>query len=728
MEASEDKIIFYEPIFGNIDLNVNTLILYSDILNKINKKFDVENLSFQNFYFLRKENKENLKKLIDNYKIFFDQDFTLTRDFKEEIKQFFQILSENEDIDLKKGYLKRYYCPQCGNFLNKYDIYTKKKNVFLHSLKLNVEESVKPMMINIINLIDLLKASKFGIKGSDFANKNAILPILGSKTPIFQVDNLNRPEVFLEYSATKEFSNIPETKKNIIKSYEDNPTKLEKDLKAYGAYEQKSKKTVEIKYCKKCNHQVQKRLIESYYIDFNELGQNYSLKTKEYILPLNISEKNNFLSNTSFEVYNCKVCDFYSFEETEICTECGNDLIKNNLYASYELIGYFLPFFINNKIKYYMVKESKKDLIEDINKIFSDILDSQLEVNKYIYLPEIFDPQNISPQYDNLFKKMFIIGKIVSGNDKFPNINSKLNTIQKFYYSWGKLFKKELKDKLEELDLRTDFYIEKYITTLLQKLILNEKEAAEEGALINYINNLYETIQNANESVYPYLNNIDLEQDIYTYRVSYYFYKEMILFISPFLLDYHNYPLKFPSYREDYNFEEDLDEKNFINNFIDKIIEGKRILKIKDDKKIIIWVETDDNVSMEILKTNSKYLKSFLNLENIKVYDEKEMPKKRLELQHEEFSIYLPIFDIGRIKNIIDEFKKELEDLKVKIIKNRLKLFDYDFLEKAPKNIIEMKKERIKDYLKKKERINDYLDILDGIVGDMEDENEKTGV
>src|SRR6056297_1589301 len=130
MEASEDKIIFYEPIFGNIDLNVNKLILYSDILNKINKKFDVENLSFQNFYFLRKENKENLKKLIDNYKIFFDQDFTLTRDFKEEIKQFFQILSENEDIDLKKGYLKRYYCPMCGNFLNKYDIYTKKKNVF----------------------------------------------------------------------------------------------------------------------------------------------------------------------------------------------------------------------------------------------------------------------------------------------------------------------------------------------------------------------------------------------------------------------------------------------------------------------------------------------------------------------------------------------------------------------------------------------------------------------
>ncbi|TYB31024.1 MAG: hypothetical protein FXF47_06260 [Candidatus Mcinerneyibacterium aminivorans] len=727
MKNGKLQNIFYEPVFESVNENINYSLLYADILNKINKKFEIDDLIFHNFYFLNKDNEDKLKEFTDDYKILFDQDFALTKSFNKKINNLYVIMEENEDINIHQGYLKQYFCSNCGSFLNKYDYYTKQEEIFVHSVKLNVEKMVKPLVINVTDLTDIIRASSFGLKGSDFSNRKAILPILGKRVPVFQVDNLNRPEVFVEdfeYEKQKLNSKLDKTH-DLIDTYRENPNKLEKDLKINGAYEQKIKENIETKYCKKCNQKVRKKLIKSYYVDFNELGQNYNLKTKNYILPLNQSDEDDYKKNTVIEVHNCSICDYYTFTPAEICPKCGNDLKTENVSVGNEILKYVIPFYLEGIIKYYLLRREKKDLIEDINKILSRVLNTELEIKNFVYLSGSLNFKRSQTNFDNIFKKMHLIAKTSFKSESINGMKSKLDKIEKFYYVWGKLFKRDLKQKLEELDLRTDFYIEKYITTILQKLILNQKKASEKGNLITYIDNLYRTIQKANSNIYQYLNNIDLELDVYTYRVAYYFYKELILFISPFLLDYHNYPLKFPSYREDYNYEDELDEEKFIRKFIKKVTEGKNILKVGNEKEIVVWVKTENNVLMETLKINSKYLINFLNINNIKVYDEKEMPNKRLALKSDDFVIYLPIFDLGRIRNNIQYFKKELEDLKVKIIRNRLKLFDFDFLNKAPGNVIKRKREEIKNFLTKKNQLDKYIEILEEIVGNEEGVNEK---
>src|SRR6056297_188612 len=728
MVKNKKNLLYYFPIFdNNYNIYSNYAVLYSDILNKILKKekSSKKEIDFYNLLYLKSSDNINYyKNFLERFSLEFDDRVMIESKIRNLLYKI--LLNVKKNKLLKKGMIRKYYCSGCDQIVDYCNIKTEQKEKTVHTVNIHVERRVKSISVKVNRLINILKSEAIGIKGTEFAGEKAILPILGKKIPIYNVDNIERPVLFTKlFKINKQKENDSKQNKKyaaLINNYEQKPKKIEKDLISYGVYENKSKMSYKNYKCKICDSVLEKILSESFYINMGELDQEMNIENTNFIFSFNYNEKNennNDIKNISY--YQCQVCGNLKFKKADICEECGNDYIKNTFELNYNILKYLLPYVIEKNIEYLVSYNKEISVFCDVIKMLNNNIKKEITINKKVELKRPNPYTNLEQKKS--YNKLKYLGDLERKNLSDIFSIEKSSVIGKFYLKWKKFFPGEILEELKNMKVRTDFYIERLITTNLHSFIKKQNKSIENGCLYSYIENIINAIEEINYFVYPYLKNIKFEDDKLAFKTAKYYFDKMLLFISPLLIQKNKFPGKFPSYREDYYFEEEIEKNNFIKKFILKVKEGENILNLQYDKKIPLWIKSDDNILVEKIFTNKKYLKNYLDLSDIKEYDEKELSTTRLQMNLKDFTIFIPIYDLSNVRNLINKFNSDLDDLNNRIKKQKLRLMDFDFLEKAPERVVKHKQQKLNNYLATKEKIKKYLEKLKDILKEGSDEN-----
>src|SRR6056297_1663881 len=320
MVKNKKDLLYYFPIFdNNYNIYSNYAVLYSDILNKILKKekSSKKEIDFYNLLYLK--NSDNIsyyKDFMERFSLEFDDKVAIGPKIRNLLYKI--LINVKKNRLLQKGMIRKYYCSKCEQIVDFCNIKTEQEEKTVHTVNIHVERRVKSISVKVNRLINILKSKAIGIKGTEFAGEKAILPILGKKIPIYNVDNIERPVLFTKlFEINKQKGKNSKQKKkyaDLIKNYEQKPNKLEKDLRSYGVYENKSKMSHKNYKCKICGAELEKILSESFYINMGELDQEMDIDKKDFIFLFNCNKKNennDDIKNISY--YQCQVCGNLKF-------------------------------------------------------------------------------------------------------------------------------------------------------------------------------------------------------------------------------------------------------------------------------------------------------------------------------------------------------------------------------------------------------------------------------
>lgn len=132
---------------------------------------------------------------------------------------------------------------------------------------------------------------------------------------------------------------------------------------------------------------------------------------------------------------------------------------------------------------------------------------------------------------------------------------------------------------------------------------------------------------------------------------------------------------------------------------IDSIIAIRNLkahLKIEPQKKIPAFISTKNDKIKALLKDNSSYIINLARLENLEVAKNLKKPESSVSKVLKSLNIYIPykgVIDISKEKERISKERKETNQ---RLNCSISKLKDKEFLKKAPRELIEKEKEKVK--------------------------------
>jgi len=172
-------------------------------------------------------------------------------------------------------------------------------------------------------------------------------------------------------------------------------------------------------------------------------------------------------------------------------------------------------------------------------------------------------------------------------------------------------------------------------------------------------------------------------------------------------------------------------EVEFINNqSIDEmtnVMESIRAIRnlrqesdIKPGKKITAYFLCQDEANKSIFETNEMYIKSLANVENAYfVLDDDELPKKKesLTVIVKGATIFIPIVDALDLDQEIKRLSEEEKRLISEVKRASGKLANDNFVNKAPKHIVNEEREKLVDYEKQLDSVKERIEELKRLKG-----------
>lgn len=167
-------------------------------------------------------------------------------------------------------------------------------------------------------------------------------------------------------------------------------------------------------------------------------------------------------------------------------------------------------------------------------------------------------------------------------------------------------------------------------------------------------------------------------------------------------------------------------EENLINeniekefSFIKDAVRGIRNLRseltIKPQNFIKITLQLSKKEMLAAIKENEAIIKNLAKVsEIIYLKQDEEKPKNALSMRINEVEIFLPLDEKIDLGCEIDRLKKELAGKEKEISKITKKLQNVDFVKKAPPEIVEKEKNKLKDLGDAQKKIKNRLKIISG--------------
>jgi valyl-tRNA synthetase len=135
-------------------------------------------------------------------------------------------------------------------------------------------------------------------------------------------------------------------------------------------------------------------------------------------------------------------------------------------------------------------------------------------------------------------------------------------------------------------------------------------------------------------------------------------------------------------------------------------------LNIPPSTKISVFIKPYTEKAERILKDNLNYVKTLAKAETIKTGLAVLKPEGSATSHKNSMEIFVPLKGILNITAELDRLKKEKTKLEAGIASLNKKLFNDDFIQKAPKDIIEKEKAKYEDLVHMKDRIMESMKML----------------
>src|SRR5699024_9592187 len=165
-----------------------------------------------------------------------------------------------------------------------------------------------------------------------------------------------------------------------------------------------------------------------------------------------------------------------------------------------------------------------------------------------------------------------------------------------------------------------------------------------------------------------------------------------------------------PVYDERYSFEEAERRLKYIMEAIKGIRNARAEMNVKPSKKSKVIFVTEDESIVEILDYGKRY---FMNLDYAEEIDirnnNKCLDEDNVVIVVEKAEIYLPLEDLIDFEKEIERLEKEKEKLESELKRVEGKLSNKNFVNKAPKNIVDKEKAKKLKYNNMMEKVLERL-------------------
>jgi len=135
---------------------------------------------------------------------------------------------------------------------------------------------------------------------------------------------------------------------------------------------------------------------------------------------------------------------------------------------------------------------------------------------------------------------------------------------------------------------------------------------------------------------------------------------------------------------------------------------------IPPNSKIKVAIKADSNKSMEIFNSYSDIINLLIGAENLEIALDITDRKGSIPVVGKNFEAFLFIKDVVDLPSEIAKLEKEKEKVLKDCERTEKKLSNDSFISKAPKEIVETEKIKLKDFKTRIEKISNYLKELNG--------------
>ncbi|MFS7402417.1 valine--tRNA ligase [Carnobacterium maltaromaticum] len=129
-------------------------------------------------------------------------------------------------------------------------------------------------------------------------------------------------------------------------------------------------------------------------------------------------------------------------------------------------------------------------------------------------------------------------------------------------------------------------------------------------------------------------------------------------------------------------------------------------------KKIELLIKTNDASIETFLKENETYIERFCNPENLVVSSQIEAPESAMSAVITGAEIYLPLAGLINIDEEIIRLEKEMAKWESEVKRVQGKLSNERFVSSAPEAVVQVEREKEKDYLEKREAVAERIASL----------------
>ncbi|MGD9677350.1 MAG: valine--tRNA ligase [Vulcanibacillus sp.] len=162
---------------------------------------------------------------------------------------------------------------------------------------------------------------------------------------------------------------------------------------------------------------------------------------------------------------------------------------------------------------------------------------------------------------------------------------------------------------------------------------------------------------------------------------------------------------KWPEYNESFHNPKAEKEMTLLMDVIRSVRNIRAEVNVPLSKKIKIIIIPTNHENQQILTTGNSYITRFCNPEDLLISLEINPPDKAISAVLTGAVVYLPLAGLIDIEQEINRLNKELETLNYEVERIQNKLSNKSFVEKAPEKVIEVEKEKEKDYMDKREKV-----------------------
>ena len=308
------------------------------------------------------------------------------------------------------------------------------------------------------------------------------------------------------------------------------------------------------------------------------------------------------------------------------------------------------------------------------------------------------DPIEIISKYGTDALRLTLVMGLTLGNDtRFSEkkIEGSRNFINKIWNA-ARFLKISTKDISPKIEFNNLSIYDKWMLHKLNNVIQEVQKNMEKFEFGLAIQKIYSLFWDDFCDWYIEFSKIDFKNNLINLNTCCYILCEILKLLHPFIPFvtekiwgfFNNNALtisNYPEFNNNFNYENENKNTDNLIAIIHAIRIKRNEMNTPHNKKINIFILTENN---NLITENTDKIKILAGVENIYVNKSPENIKI-LMCTFEFAKVIIPIQDLTNQNELNLKIKKELENLQIRINKNKKLLEDKNFVEKAPSNVVE---------------------------------------